>query len=75
MEVAGKKSVYNENKESWRGLHFKSHELFHSDPFWSEREHLPQMKLIWNRSLVNRFCGGRKLFSVDMLKVIIVCRC
>lgn len=65
VEVAGKKSVYNENKESWRGLHFKSHELFHSDPFWSERE----------RSLVNRFCGGRKLFSVDMLKVIIVCRC
>lgn len=39
VEGAGKKSVYNENKESWRGLRLKSHELFHSDPFWSEREH------------------------------------
>ncbi len=45
VESAGKNSVYNENKESWRGLCSKSHELIHSDPFWSERERHPQMKL------------------------------
>ncbi len=45
VEGAGKNSVYNENKESWRGLCSKSHELFHSDPFWPERERHPQMKL------------------------------